>query len=292
MAPSSGVGRVELEDVTAAAVAGVRRALAARRAEPGGGRPFPIVVGIIAYPDGEQFPWPFPTDPGQEPVPLSARDHTIIIEAIFRHALPLLRALGLTKDRNRDVTPEDALSVLKELRVGDDVRDSIERVLPWMKAIAESEADVAKSARSDASDVISQVRAADSVAQKIETLERLEGEVDDEVLATGVRTAAAILRDGRGTIYDPAFYEEFFDDAGQGTAVAKGAAGEIADADAEGAVSGAVGGAAAGAQAGAVAGGVGAVPGAVAGAAAGAVAGGVGSSAGKAVVKLLDWIFS
>ena len=72
--------RVDLEDLTASAMAGVSRALAARGIRPNSPFKFPIWVGFIANPDWGDFPWPNPTEPRDDPViPLTMRDHTLIM---------------------------------------------------------------------------------------------------------------------------------------------------------------------------------------------------------------------
>lgn len=292
MAEEDKAGRVDLEDLTAAVAAGLSRAMAARSVGRKGWRHFPILVGFIADPplgDWSQLP-PFQTD-DDEPGPLRARDHTVIIEAIVRFVLPLLHDLGLLKERAKPVSASQILASLGRVAaISAEVQNALRRVAAARKFVPEAAELLDRAAGDGKADprvqkLLAKVRAAASVDAKIDVLNKARAESSGEVagLAQGIEAAITILQDGKQSIYNPDFYLEVFGGSGEAASVAKQASGEIASADVEGAIGGAiaVGGAAA----------VGGPAATVAGVAGGAVLGGVGGSTAKAVSLLLDWLF-
>jgi len=276
-----------IEDLTAAALTGVNRALAARQLGPRNPAwPPYILVGFINIPDGIDWPWRPTAESGDEqPVPLTVRDHTIVMEAMIQRAVPLLKYLKATRERASSISPEEVLETLERIAASDETRDSIQRASHWLRAYGGSARRLDRSAQAKIKKVMSQVTEADSVDAKIRVLKSAQqGTADDDVFAVGLRTAAEMLEQGKTTIYNPDFYGDLLGAGRDGAAVAREAAGEIAEADVEGAIGGAIHGGIEGSLAG--------PEGAVGGAAIGAVAFGIGGSVGKGVIKLIDWLGS
>jgi len=283
MAQASGTS-IQLEEFVEAAIAGMDRAVQARSegAGPGGRfRPHPIWFGFVF--DGP-LPWPTEPDlPGEEEeedlddvIFRAAKDHTLIVEAAFRHAIPLVKSLGLTADRKKQLRPDQALDALRELSLDPEEREAVERAMSARSSVATRRGGASAIGRR--LDLLrGELAGADSVDDRIDKLTRMarEHRQDEDGFGISVALAAEMLRQGRDTIYDPAFYDRFV--PGTATAKEKDTAEEISDADVEGAVAGALGGLFAGA---------GPVTAVGAGAGAGAAA-----SVGKAVVAIIDWIF-
>ena len=281
-------GRVDLGDLTAAAISGVNRAIAARSSGTRQPFDFPIWVGFIFNPDWGSPPWN-PGQPGPSgPILLTTRDHTLLVEAAFRHPLPLLKALGARRDATAAFTPDEVLRALGKVTTDSGVRDAVERTIQAREAAQLDRSVLDRSAQAQIKKLMGRISEAGSIDAKIEVLRaELSSTPEHEGYSVGVRTAIDILSDGKATIYNADFLTGVFGGDEGGTAIAKGAGQEIANADVHGAVSGGV--------AGGITGLLIPTPAApVTGpalAAVGALAGGIGGSLGKAASKLFDWLF-
>lgn len=258
------------------------------------GGPFPIfapnagtTLGLWLDPSNQGDQIRMASDPGAvvsrqllDAEPLTARDHTLIVNAVMEHPLQVLHYLPETSATDRPSDQEVLQAALQVAAIDDDVKGRIRVLLEVLPRFEEARAAVPGSLE----------RAINSLQRELtgKTLdEKLAVLADDAFrkrhgkvagLAEGMDRAAEILEDGRDSIYSPShsFYELLADRPRSAKfALANGLISGMSDHDGVGACLG---------------GAVGAIAGAGIGAGPGAVAGGAGFSVGYALGELGSYI--
>jgi hypothetical protein len=285
MTDKATIGTVDLAAITAAALAGVERAMAAHAIDPKRKWPGSILTGIVLFPSGPDMPETLaPWQSKQSsPIALTAHDHTIIIEAIFKEALPLLAELGVIRDRSRRVTPDELLAALRKVTTDEEVGDAVDRAITVRKTFAGAEDQIDQDSKARIAKLAAQLDEAGTVDAKIGVLQSAIAKSSgrNEAYTIGLQIGITILEDGRATIYNPDFYVTVLGPS-VGGEIARSTAGGIAQSDVTTGVGTAVGAAAVGVVAPL------AEPAIIA---LGALGGAIAGSATKALDALIDWLF-
>lgn len=231
---------------------------------------------------------------GRRLEPLTPHDHTLILQAIIRNMPAVVRHLNL-----EGITPENRgervlRAAIEVPEIPSNVKERIGIVLRVIPALNEAARKESPSDREAVAYVAWRLQPLQTLPDVIRELEQLReakiAGLSRPALQIGLTTAIRILRDGRETIYNPAYYTEIFGKYEGGaprpipfTDIIVG------DSIVKEDVKGAVGGALAGAILGGIPGGL---AGAGVGAATGAVGGAIEHSAAEAVGKLWDRLWS
>lgn len=203
---------------------------------------------------------------------LTVKDHTLIMEALFRNILQVLILIDGRRYSQTNTRPS-ATRVLKAMlqlaTVDRRIKKRISLVLLVLPFVTKAQRGINKDDRGAVDRIVTEVNAT-RTGELFTKLKRLRKEAqasESSGVVMVLDQVAAILKDGQRTIYSPKWLG--------GGVVMENAAGDIGRADVAYGVAGGVAGIPFG-------------PGVAAG---GAVGGAVGGSAGTAVAMLIDWLW-
>ncbi len=219
---------------------------------------------------------PVPSGPGVGGEPLTAKDHTLILNAIMEHPLQVIRNLpGEARSKQGRPTGQQVLqAALRVEHISGRTKARIQAVLELLPRLEDGQAALPEAVKK-AVDGLRQQLSKKPFEEKLRIL-RDQSKRSKDGLAEGMEVAAHILEDGKDSIYslDHSFFQLLQAGSGSGGSIARDAEfGDLADTDTVGATAG---------------GAVGGAVGGVAGATTGAVAIGASMSAGFAIAWALD----
>lgn len=209
----------------------------------------------------------------EDTVPLSARDHTAIVDAVMTYPMQVLKYLDWKNSEPSQVEILEA--ALKVQQIDDDVKRRISAAIDVLSMLESGSVTTRRSGLS--STALKKQLSGRSIDEQIRRLTDGDSRLrKDEGTAEVLDSVALMLEDGRDSIYstDHPFYGIIAEGADDPEAVARDTVDNVKDADA---IGGALGG-----GAGLIVAGVGAGPGAAAGAA--------GASVGAIVGSVIAWL--